>query len=188
MECLKPIGIISEREELFDFISQFLDTQIFLKKIKCLSKYFNLLIKRVFLQLHLKKINLSLQNINLPYFEWQLMKFKNRISFIKFFHTMDDRFLKCLVLNHPKIQNLDLSYCRKIKNISLLRKLHKLETLNIKGFSISKNNFLILKIINYLFKMKNLKKVLLLKNSERNIQIFTSENQLFEIQSIFEYY
>ena len=179
--------ILSENEEIFDFISYFLDTQIFLKKIKCLSRQFNISIKKVFLQLHSKNVNLSLHNINLSYFNWQLIKFKDRIHSVKLFHTMNDNFLKCLINNCSNIQYLDLSYCREIKKIYLLKKLHSLVFLNIKGFPISESNFKILKIICYLFTKKSLKKVMLSKRTKNLIQLLVLENQLYDVQSIFDY-
>lgn len=181
--------IVSDNQEIFAFVSHFLDIQIFLKKIKCLSRKFNISIQKAFLQVNLKGVNLSLQNINLRYFKWQLRKFKNSIHFIKFFHTMNDSFLECLTSDNSTIQNLDLSYCREIKNVSLLRKLHQLETINLIGFLISEDDFLILKIINYLFKRESLKKVILSRKSESLIQSFIHENQsLKDVRSIFSYY
>ena len=180
--------ILSENQEIFDFISQFLDTQIFLKTIKCISRGFNISIQKIFLQLHSRNVNLSLQNINLSYFNWQLIKFKDRIHSIKFFHTMNDSFLKCLVTNCSNIQYLDLSYCREIKDIYPLKKLHSLVFLNIKGFPISESNFKILKVIKYLFTRESLKKVMLSKRVENLIQLLILENQLYDFQSILNYY
>lgn len=182
------LEILSEKQEIFDFISQFLDIQIFLKTIKCLSREFNISIQKVFLQLHSRNVNLSLQNINLSYFNWQLIKFKNRIHSIKLFHTMNDSFLKCLIKNCSNIQYLDLSYCREIKNVYPLKKLHSLVFLNIKGFPISESNFKILKVIKYLFTRKSLKKVMMSKRVENLIQLLILKNQLYDFQSIFDYY
>ena len=101
---------------------------------------------------------------------------------------MNDSFLKCLIKNCSNIQYLDLSYCREIKNVYPLKKLHSLVFLNIKGFPISESNFKILKVIKYLFTRKSLKKVMMSKRVENLIQLLILKNQLYDFQSIFDYY
>ena len=169
-----------DNQELLNIVFQFIDTQLFLKKLKCLSKYFNKRVQSTYLFLSEQTINLCLQNIDIAYFSWQLKKFKNRINSLQLFHFMGDPFLECLFKNYPKITNLDISYCRNIKNISYLCRFHHLEIFNIKGLAIYDGDYPIFKVIEYLCSRHSLTKVILSKDLNKIISHFRIHTGLSE--------
>lgn len=178
----------SNNQDLFHQISEFLDFQIFLKKIKCLSKSFNLVIKKKLL-ISREEINWCLQNIDINYFTWQLQKIKeanNNINSIRFFHDMGNVFLEKLYQYFPSISNLNICYCFHIKNMDILLKFHNLEILNIKGFTFYTSDCPLFKIIYDLFKNHSLKKVIVSRILRKSIGFILSEVNILN-KDLFEY-
>lgn len=180
-------SLLLDNQELLNFISQYLDTQLFLKKIKCLSKYFNNRIKLTYLDLTKATINLCLQNINIEYFSWQLQKFKNKINSLQLFHCMDDSFIKCLFEHYPKITNLNLSYCRNIKNITFLCYFYHLKILNIKGWVFYDLDYPIIDVIMNLYLHHSLEKVILSQDKRKIISEFRIKKCLSTKDILFEF-
>ena len=172
----------NENEEILNIISQFLNIQIFLKKFKCLSKNSNKLIQKLILTIPGETINLCLQNINIGYFTWQLQKFNlrgNKINSIRFFHLMGDIYLEKLHQQHPSIKHLNICYCSQIKNFSLLKEFHNLETINILGIPLEIGQINLLDIFYYLANNHSLQKVTLSRRLYYFIQTFSYQKRLY---------